>query len=64
MVIPKTLKNIAEANNVRIKTLSKDYRLLIKELDLKVTVYDLRQCVFKVGNAMSLAVTVLYISLR
>jgi transcription initiation factor TFIIIB Brf1 subunit/transcription initiation factor TFIIB len=50
MAVPKTLKEIAKASNIRLKTLSRDYRILITELDLKVPNNDLRQYVFKVGN--------------
>jgi transcription initiation factor TFIIB len=52
MVAPKTLKEIAKASNIRSKTLSKDYRLLLTELDLKVPNSDLMYYVFKVGNAL------------
>jgi transcription initiation factor TFIIB len=52
MAVPKTLKEIAKASNIRLKTLSRDYRILITELDLKVPNNDLRQYVFKVGNAV------------
>jgi transcription initiation factor TFIIB len=52
MAVPKTLKEIAKASNIRLKTLSKDYRILITELDLKVPNNDLRHYVFKVGNAV------------
>jgi transcription initiation factor TFIIB len=50
MAVPKTLKEIAKASNIRLKTLSRDYRILITELDLKVPNNDLRQYVCKVGN--------------
>ncbi|MGI0044011.1 MAG: transcription initiation factor IIB, partial [Nitrososphaeraceae archaeon] len=36
MLAPKTLKEIAKASDIRLKTLSKDYRMLLTELDLKV----------------------------
>jgi transcription initiation factor TFIIB len=52
MAVPKTLKEIARASNIRLKTLSRDYRMLITELDLKVPNNDLRHYVFKVGNAV------------
>ena len=51
---PKTLKEIAKASNIRVKTLSKDYRLLLTELDLKVPNNDLMYYVSKVGNALSM----------
>jgi transcription initiation factor TFIIB len=52
MLAPKTLKEIAKASNIRVKTLSKDYRLLLTELDLKVPNNDLMYYVSKVGNAI------------
>jgi transcription initiation factor TFIIB len=55
MLAPKTLKEIAKASDIRVKTLSKDYRLLLTELDLKVPNNDLVHCVFKVGNALQMA---------
>jgi transcription initiation factor TFIIB len=53
MVAPKTLKEIAKAGDIRLKTLSKDYRMLLTELDLKVPNNDLMHYVFKIGNALS-----------
>jgi transcription initiation factor TFIIB len=55
MSVPKTLKEIAKASNIRLKTLSRDYRMLIKELDLKVPNNDLRHYIFKVGNAVPIS---------
>ena len=55
MSAPKTLKEIAKASNIRVKTLSKDYRLLLTELDLKVPNNDLMYYVSKVGNALSMS---------
>lgn len=52
--VPNTLKEIAKASNIRLKSLSKDYRLLLTELDLKVPNNDLIHCVFKVGNALQM----------
>lgn len=52
--VPKTLKEIAKASNIRLKTLSKDYRLLLTELNLKVPNNDLMHCIFKVGNALQM----------
>jgi transcription initiation factor TFIIB len=52
MVAPKTLKEIAKAGDIRLKTLSKDYRMLLTELDLKVPNNDLMHYVFKIGNAL------------
>lgn len=48
--IPKTLKEIALANNIKRKTLAKSYRLLISQLNLKIPVVDLTKCIIKVAN--------------
>jgi len=55
MLAPKTLKEIAKASNIRLKTLSKDYRLLLTELDLKVPNNDPRHYIFKVGNTIPMS---------
>jgi transcription initiation factor TFIIB len=55
MLVPKTLKEIAKASNIRVKTLSKDYRLLLTELDLKVPNNDLMYFVSKVGNTLPMS---------
>jgi transcription initiation factor TFIIB len=55
MAVPKTLKEIAKASNIRLKTVSKDYRLLLTELDLKVPNNDLIYYVSKVGNALPMS---------
>ena len=55
MAAPKTLKEIAKASNIRLKTVSKDYRLLLTELDLKVPNNDLKYYISKVGNALPMS---------
>jgi transcription initiation factor TFIIB len=50
MMIPKSPKEITEASNVSTKTLSKSYRLLIRELDLKVPRYLLGQYALKMAS--------------
>jgi transcription initiation factor TFIIB len=55
MLAPKTLKEVAKASNIRVKTLSKEYRLLLTELDLKVPNNDLMYYVSKVGNSLSMS---------
>ncbi|MGC2572791.1 MAG: TFIIB-type zinc ribbon-containing protein [Candidatus Nitrosopolaris sp.] len=48
--IPKTLKEIAGASNVKHKILAKSYRLLIIELDMKIPVVDPKKCIMTVSN--------------
>jgi transcription initiation factor TFIIB len=55
MLAPKTLKEIAKASDIRVKTLSKDYRLLLTELELKIPNNDLMYYVSKVGNSLSMS---------
>ncbi|MFZ0222693.1 MAG: TFIIB-type zinc ribbon-containing protein [Candidatus Nitrosopolaris sp.] len=52
--IPKTLKEIADTDNIKRKTLAKSYRLLIKKLDIKVPIVDPMKCIVKVANKASL----------
>jgi transcription initiation factor TFIIB len=48
--IPKTLREIAVANNIKRKTLAKSYRLLISELDIKIPIIDRTKCIIKIAN--------------
>jgi len=52
--IPKTLKEIAEANNITGKIVAKTYRVLISELDIKIPTLDPMKCVVKVANKAGL----------
>ncbi len=52
--IPKSLKEIAGANNIKHKTLAKSYRLLIVELDVKIPTVDPAKCIIKVSNKVKL----------
>ena len=52
--IPKTLKEIAGANNIKRKALAKSYRLLISELDIKIPIVDPTKCIVKVANKANL----------
>ena len=58
--IPKTLKEIAGANNIKRKTLAKSYRLLINKLDIKIPrVYPMK-CNIKVANKANLNVKTIH----
>ncbi len=52
--IPKALKEIAEANNIKRTALAKSYRLLINELDIKIPILDPAKCITKVANKANL----------
>lgn len=52
---PKTLKEISDITNVKIKSISKYSRLLIFELDLKpIPVIDPIKCIIKIANNLNL----------
>lgn len=50
----RTLKDIASATNVKIKDLSRCYRLLVMELDLRPPLPDPTRLVSKIANALNL----------
>jgi transcription initiation factor TFIIB len=52
--IPKSLRDIAAASNIGLKVLSRSYRILISELDIKIPIIDPMKCIFKVANKTNL----------
>ena len=54
MNTPRTLKDIAAATNISHKHLAKMYRLLLTELDVKVSSVDQIKCIAKVANKANL----------
>jgi transcription initiation factor TFIIB len=52
--IGKTLKDIAEGSNVKEKTLSQSYRILLTELDIKTPMLDPLKCITKISSKMKL----------
>jgi transcription initiation factor TFIIB len=52
--VGKTLKDIARGTNVKPKSLSHSYRMLLTELDIKTPMLDPLRCVVKVANKMHL----------
>ena len=48
--VPKTLYDIAITSNTKRKVLSKEYRLLVTELDLTVPIAEPMKCIAKVAN--------------
>jgi transcription initiation factor TFIIB len=52
--VGKTLKDIAQGANVKPKTLSQSYRILLTELDIKTPMLDPMRCIAKVANKMQL----------
>ena len=52
--IPKSLREIAVASNIKRRVLSRSYRILTSELDIKIPIIDPIKCIVKVGNKVSL----------
>jgi len=50
MGISRTLNDIAIASNIRRTELSRTYRILVLELDIKVPMVDLMKCIVRVAN--------------
>lgn len=47
---PRTLRDIMKTGNIKYKDLSKNYRILVKELDLKLPVAKSEQCVSRIAS--------------
>ncbi len=48
--IPRTLKDLAAVSNVKKKDIARSYRLLLKEMDIKMPVVDPAKCVSKIAS--------------
>ena len=51
---PRTLKDIADAGNLKKKDIAKYYRLLHKELGLKMPVVNPIQCIARIANSLGI----------
>ena len=51
----RTLKDIAAASNVKNKDLSRSYRLLLKEFDLRIPLPDPTKSIAKIANLLNLS---------
>ena len=51
---PRTLKDVANASNIKKKDVARCYRLLIRELDLKMPVVDPVKCVARIASKAGL----------
>ncbi|WP_420544698.1 transcription initiation factor IIB [Nitrosopumilus sp.] len=51
---PRTLKDVADAGNLRKKNIAKCYRILHQELDLKMPVVDPIQCVARIASKIGI----------
>ncbi|HSG74117.1 MAG TPA: transcription initiation factor TFIIIB [Nitrosopumilaceae archaeon] len=52
--IPRSLDDVAKAGNIRRSTISRTLRLLIRNLDLKLSQYDTSNFIFRIGNNLNL----------
>jgi len=51
---PRTLKDVADAGNIKKKDISRCYRILHKELDLKMPVVNPIQCIARIASKLAL----------
>lgn len=51
---PRTLSDFSDALNIKKKFVSKNYRMLLNELDLKMPVVDAVNCISKIASKISL----------
>ncbi len=51
---PRTLKDIADVANVKRKEISRCYRLMLLELDLKMPVVDSIQCIARISSKLEI----------
>ncbi len=52
--IPRTLDNIAKAENIERRILSRDLRTIIKKIELNLNQYDRSSFISKISNNMNL----------
>jgi len=52
---PRTLNDVAEAGNIKRKEIARCYRLLYRELDLKMPVVDPIHCVARISSRLEIA---------
>jgi transcription initiation factor TFIIB len=48
--VPRTLKDVVAASNVKKKDIARSYRLLVNEMDLKMPVVDPAKCVTRIAS--------------
>ena len=52
---PRTLKDVSDAGNIKRKDIARCYRILHKELDLKMPVVDPVQCVSRIASKVQIS---------
>jgi len=55
MEVPRTLKDVATVSNVKRKDVARSYRLLLKEMDIKMPVTDPLRCVSRIASRAGLS---------
>ncbi|NDB93012.1 MAG: transcription initiation factor IIB, partial [Nitrososphaeria archaeon] len=50
--MPRTLDDVAKAINIKRKDLTKNYRMLVNELELKMPVVNSITCISKIANKL------------
>ncbi len=53
--IPRTLRDISEASNIRRKVLSRTYRILVENLDLKLRPFDSAEFITRISNEVGIS---------
>ncbi|HJY15710.1 MAG TPA: transcription initiation factor IIB [Nitrososphaeraceae archaeon] len=53
--IPRTLRDVAAASNLKRKDIARHCRLIIRELDLRVPMADPMKCIVKIANKANLS---------
>jgi transcription initiation factor TFIIB len=64
MDIPRTLRDVAGAGNLKRKDLARHCRLIIRELDLRVPMADPMKCIVKIANKANLSETITRLALN
>ncbi len=52
---PRTLKDVSAASRIRKKEIARCYRLLVRELDLRMPVVDPAKCISKIATAVEIS---------
>lgn len=52
---PRTIIDVCNASNIRRKEVTKCYRILIQELNLKIPIMNATQCVSRIGNNLGIS---------
>jgi transcription initiation factor TFIIB len=62
--IPRTLRDVAAASNLKRKDIARHCRLIIRELDLRVPMADPMKCIVKIANKANLSESITRIAMN